>query len=71
MNFTNNFTYANMVLILIHELRSDLMKKIFISGRIPEIAHEMLSKEFEVSMHDDITLLSKDQIIEEIGRAHV
>lgn len=42
------------------------MKKIFISGRIPEIAHEMLSKEFEVSMHDDITLLSKDQIIEGI-----
>lgn len=42
------------------------MKKIFISGRIPKVAHEMLSKEFEVSMHDDITLLSKNEIIEGI-----
>lgn len=42
------------------------MKKIFISGKIPNVAYEMLSKEFDVSMHDDITLLSKEEIIKGI-----
>ena len=39
------------------------MKKIFITGKIPLIAYETLSKEFDVSMHDDITLLTKEEII--------
>lgn len=42
------------------------MKKIFISGKIPEIAYKKLSENYEVSMHDDITLLSKDEIIKGI-----
>jgi len=42
------------------------MKKIFISGKIPIVAYEMLSKEFQVDMHNDITLLSKEEIIEGI-----
>lgn len=42
------------------------MKKIFISGKIPEIAYKKLSKEYEVTMHDDIRLLSKDELIEGI-----
>ena len=42
------------------------MKKIFISGKIPQIAYETLSKDFDVTMHNDITLLSKDEIIKGI-----
>lgn len=42
------------------------MKKIFISGKIPEIAYKKLSKEYEVTMHDDVSLLSKDELIEGI-----
>lgn len=42
------------------------MNKIFISGKIPKIAYETLSKEFEVTMHDEISLLSKEEIIKGI-----
>ncbi len=42
------------------------MKEVFISGRIPKVAYEMLSKEFKVTMHDEISLLSKNEIMEGI-----
>ncbi len=42
------------------------MKKIFISSKIPKIAYDKLSKNYEVTMHDDISVLSKDEIIEGI-----
>lgn len=45
------------------------MKKIFISGKIPFIAYETLSKEFDVTMHDDITLLNKVEIINGLSGA--
>lgn len=38
-------------------------KKVFITGRIPSLAYEILSKEFNVTMHDDLRLLSKAEII--------
>ncbi|WP_019849792.1 2-hydroxyacid dehydrogenase family protein [Desulfitobacterium sp. PCE1] len=38
-------------------------KKVFITGRIPSLAYELLSKDFEVNMHDDLRLLSKEEII--------
>lgn len=38
-------------------------KKVFISGKIPQVAYNILSEEFEVSMHDDLSLLSKEEII--------
>ena len=40
------------------------MKKIFISGKIPHNAYETLSKEFDVTMHDNLSLLNKLDIIE-------
>jgi len=40
-----------------------LRKKVFISGKIPDIAVEMLSQYFEVTMHNDLRLLSKEEII--------
>lgn len=40
------------------------MKKIFISGMIPQVAYDTLSKEFDVSMHNNLNLLSKEEIIE-------
>lgn len=40
-----------------------LKKKVFISGKIPRVAQNILSQEFEVSMHDDLRLLSKEEII--------
>lgn len=43
-----------------------MMNKIFISGKIPEIAYETLSNDFEVTMHDEISLLSKEEIIKGI-----
>lgn len=39
-----------------------MKKKVFISGLIPQVAYEMLSQEFEVTMHDDLRLLSKEEI---------
>lgn len=44
--------------------KNDLKKKVFISGKIPKIAYNILSQEFEVSMHDDLRLLSKEEIID-------
>lgn len=38
-------------------------KKVFITGRIPSLAYEILSKEFDVTMHDDLRLLNKEEII--------
>ncbi|TWH57740.1 lactate dehydrogenase-like 2-hydroxyacid dehydrogenase [Desulfitobacterium sp. LBE] len=38
-------------------------KKVFITGRIPSLAYEILSKEFDVTMHDNLRLLSKEEII--------
>lgn len=38
-------------------------KKVFITGKIPSLAYEILSKEFDVTMHDDLRLLSKEEII--------
>lgn len=40
-----------------------MKKKVFISGLIPNNAYDLLSKEFEVTMHDNISLLSKEEII--------
>lgn len=40
-----------------------MRKKVFISGKIPGIAVEMLSQYFEVTMHNDLRLLSKEEII--------
>lgn len=42
------------------------MKKIFISGKIPKIAYEVLSKKYDVTMHDDLRPLTKEEIIEGI-----
>jgi len=40
------------------------LKKVFISGKIPKVAYNILSQEFEVSMHDDLRLLSKEEILD-------
>lgn len=40
-----------------------IKKKVLISGKIPQIAYELLSREFEVSMNNDLRLLSKEEII--------
>nr|WP_092070384.1 2-hydroxyacid dehydrogenase family protein [Dendrosporobacter quercicolus]NSL48226.1 D-glycerate dehydrogenase [Dendrosporobacter quercicolus DSM 1736]SDM09769.1 Lactate dehydrogenase [Dendrosporobacter quercicolus] len=37
--------------------------KVFISGLIPQLAYELLSQEFDVTMHPDLRLLSKAEII--------
>ncbi len=44
-------------------MKQKLKKKVFISGKIPQVAYKILSEEFEVSMHDDLRLLSKEEII--------
>ncbi len=44
-----------------------MKQKVFISGMIPKTAYDILSKEFEVTMHNDITLLSKREIIKHIA----
>lgn len=43
-----------------------MKKKVFISGLIPNNAYDLLSKEFDVTMHDSINLLSKEEIIKGI-----
>ncbi|SHK39441.1 2-hydroxyacid dehydrogenase family protein [Paramaledivibacter caminithermalis] len=43
-----------------------MKQRVFISGKIPKTAYDILSKEFEVTMHDDIRLLSKGEIMEGI-----
>jgi glyoxylate reductase len=45
-------------------------KKVFISGLIPKIAYDMLSKEFEVTMHSDLRLLSKEEITAGVKNAN-
>ena len=40
------------------------MKKVFISGRIPNNAKELLSKHFEVISHEGEDLLSSQEIAE-------
>ncbi|WP_425060724.1 Putative 2-hydroxyacid dehydrogenase [Sporomusa carbonis] len=41
-----------------------MKQKVFVSGLIPQIAADMLSKHFEVTMHNDLRLLSKQEIID-------
>lgn len=43
--------------------QNKLKKTVFISGKIPRVAYDILSKEFDVSMHDDLRLLSKEEVI--------
>lgn len=43
--------------------QNELKKKVFISGKIPRVAYNILSREFEVSMHEDLRLLSKEEIL--------
>lgn len=40
-----------------------MKQTVFISGKIPSLAYEMLSKEFDVTMHDDLRLLTKEEIL--------
>lgn len=40
-----------------------MKQKVFISGKIPAVAYDMLAQEFEVAMHNEVTLLSKEEII--------
>jgi lactate dehydrogenase-like 2-hydroxyacid dehydrogenase len=40
-----------------------MRKKVFISGKIPSVAYETLAEQFDVKMHDDLRLLSKEEII--------
>jgi lactate dehydrogenase-like 2-hydroxyacid dehydrogenase len=41
-----------------------MKKKVFISGKIPDVAYHLLSEHYDVTMHDDFRLLSKKEIIE-------
>lgn len=43
------------------------MKQVFISGKIPRLAYDLLAKEFDVTMHDDLRLLSKQEIMDGIA----
>ncbi|WP_425803691.1 2-hydroxyacid dehydrogenase family protein [Desulfitobacterium sp. Sab5] len=43
------------------------MKRVFISGKIPRLAYDLLAKEFDVTMHDDLSLLSKQEIMDGIA----
>ncbi|MCL6457389.1 MAG: 2-hydroxyacid dehydrogenase family protein [Gorillibacterium sp.] len=40
-----------------------MKQKVFISGRIPQVAYEILSEQYEVRMHDDVVPLPKLDII--------
>lgn len=42
------------------------MKKVFISGKIPRIAYSLLRNHYEVTMHKELYLLSKKDLIEGI-----
>lgn len=41
-----------------------MKQKVFVSGLIPQIAADMLSKHFEVTMHNDLRLLTKQEIMD-------
>lgn len=41
-----------------------MKQKVFISGKIPRLAYDLLTQEFDVTMHDDLRLLSKQEIID-------
>ncbi len=41
-----------------------MKQKVFISGLIPQVAYEQLSQEFDVSMHNELRLLTKAEIID-------
>lgn len=40
-----------------------MKQKVFIAGKVPRVAYDMLAAEFDVTMHDDLRLLSKQEII--------
>lgn len=40
--------------------------KVLVSGRIPQVALEMLRRQCDVTMHDEIRLISKEEMIEKI-----
>lgn len=40
-----------------------MTKKVFISGKVPRVAYDMLSAACEVTMNDSLRLLSKDELI--------
>lgn len=46
-----------------------MKQKVFISGKIPPVAYDMLAQEFDVTMHNDVTLLSKEAIIAGVKEA--
>lgn len=46
-----------------------MKQKVFISGKIPAVAYERLAKHFDVTMHDDVTLLSKEAIVAGVKEA--
>jgi lactate dehydrogenase-like 2-hydroxyacid dehydrogenase len=39
-------------------------QKVFVSGIIPQIAADMLSRHYEVTMHNDLRLLTKQEIVD-------
>lgn len=41
-----------------------MKQEVFISGKIPRLAYDLLTQEFDVTMHDDLRLLSKQEIID-------
>jgi lactate dehydrogenase-like 2-hydroxyacid dehydrogenase len=43
-----------------------MKQSVFISGKIPRLAYDLLKQEFEVTMHDDLSLLTKEEIIKGI-----
>jgi len=40
-----------------------MTKKVFISGKVPRVAYDMLSASFDVAMNDSLRLLTRDEII--------
>ena len=43
-----------------------MKKKVLITGKIPPIAYQMLQEKFQVTMHEELTPLSKDEIIRQV-----
>ncbi|HWR38945.1 MAG TPA: 2-hydroxyacid dehydrogenase family protein [Patescibacteria group bacterium] len=44
-----------------------MKKQVFVSGKIPQVASALLSKFFDVTIHNDLNLLSKQEIIEGVA----